>query len=134
MSKTSDITERDRITRALAADPSDPRVQPADLRLDRREGLFITWGDGAKSRFPLAFLRKNCPCATCRTERETKKETPVAVGLSLTVLPQGISRAAEFIDAKLVGRYAMQITWGDGHSTGIYDFRYLRELDSDAGS
>ncbi len=27
-----------------------------------------------------------------------------------------------------VGNYALRLTWGDGHSTGIYSFAYLREL------
>jgi DUF971 family protein len=27
-----------------------------------------------------------------------------------------------------VGRYAIQIDWSDGHTTGIYPFRRLREL------
>jgi DUF971 family protein len=27
-----------------------------------------------------------------------------------------------------VGNYALQLTWGDGHATGIYSFRYLRTL------
>jgi DUF971 family protein len=27
-----------------------------------------------------------------------------------------------------VGRYAIQIDWSDGHETGIYPFRRLREL------
>jgi len=30
--------------------------------------------------------------------------------------------------AELVGRYALQIYWNDGHSTGIYSFDYLRSL------
>ena len=28
-----------------------------------------------------------------------------------------------------VGRYAIHIQWSDGHSTGIYTFQRLRELD-----
>jgi len=28
----------------------------------------------------------------------------------------------------LVGGYALQPRWGDGHSTGIYSFTYLRRL------
>ena len=32
--------------------------------------------------------------------------------------------------AELVGRYALQIYWNDGHSTGIYSFDYLRNLCS----
>jgi DUF971 family protein len=27
-----------------------------------------------------------------------------------------------------VGSYAIGITWGDDHSTGIYDFGYLKQL------
>jgi DUF971 family protein len=27
-----------------------------------------------------------------------------------------------------VGRYAMQIAWSDGHSTGIYTWERLRDL------
>jgi DUF971 family protein len=27
-----------------------------------------------------------------------------------------------------VGDYALQLTWGDGHATGIYTFVFLREL------
>jgi DUF971 family protein len=30
-----------------------------------------------------------------------------------------------------VGRYAIQIDWSDGHSTGIYSFRQLRALDAE---
>ncbi len=105
----------------------DDAAKPADLRLDRREGLFITWADGRKSHYSLEHLRKNCPCATCREERDAKATRPPSQGLSLTILPANISKAVEFTDAKLVGRYAMQIVWGDGHSTGIYDFRLLRQ-------
>jgi DUF971 family protein len=31
-----------------------------------------------------------------------------------------------------VGRYALQFVWSDGHSTGIYTFEYLRQLDDAA--
>jgi DUF971 family protein len=31
---------------------------------------------------------------------------------------------------KPVGHYAYQITWNDGHSTGIYPVERLRELGS----
>jgi DUF971 family protein len=32
----------------------------------------------------------------------------------------------EMIDVNVVGRYALQPTWRDGHDTGIYTFRGLR--------
>jgi DUF971 family protein len=31
-------------------------------------------------------------------------------------------------DISIVGRYALNFRWSDGHETGIYSFRYLREL------
>lgn len=113
------------------------QFKPADLHLDRREGLKIRWADGHESRYPLAYLRKQCPCATCRdTPPDAGPAKPNAAaagkgkggGLSLTILPQNIDQAATFTDAKLVGNYALQIIWADGHSTGIYDFRYLRAI------
>jgi DUF971 family protein len=30
--------------------------------------------------------------------------------------------------AELVGRYALQVFWNDGHSSGIYAFDHLRDL------
>lgn len=114
------------IAQALERPLTDDAVRPVDLHLDRTEGLKIQWADGTASHYSLAYLRKRCPCATCR---ETRDQPPTShAGLSLTVLPQGVDRAAVFADAHLVGNYAIQITWADGHSTGIYDFRYLRAI------
>lgn len=121
---------------------ASPAFRPTDLRLDRRDGLTVTWGDGVVSRYPLVYLRKRCPCATCRTEREatgTNERGSASASrssagesgnrsISLTILPRGIDRATQFVAAKVVGAYAIQITWGDGHNTGIYDFRYLRVI------
>ena len=124
------MTEDQLIDMALSRPMSDEACRPIDLHLDRKTGLHIKWADGIQSDFPLAYLRKRCPCATCRTERQSKpaSSAPAGVGgtISLNILPAGIDRATTFVDAKLVGRYAIQITWGDGHSTGIYDFKYLR--------
>jgi DUF971 family protein len=41
-----------------------------------------------------------------------------------------ILRAREFEVASIVavGNYAIQITWGDGHNTGIYTYEHLRSL------
>ena len=117
--------------------PGDPGLtadacRPTNLHLDRQTGLHMEWADGRRSRFPLDYLRKHCPCAGCRGEKhggESRPERPDGRALmSLTVLPKGIDQAAQVADAKLVGNYALQITWGDGHDTGIYDFRYLRSI------
>ena len=49
---------------------------------------------------------------------------------------ESISDNIEIRDISIVGRYALNFRWSDGHETGIYSFRYLRELceTQDAGS
>ena len=32
------------------------------------------------------------------------------------------------VDVALVGSYAIQATWGDGHATGYHTFQLLREM------
>ncbi|MDX6289392.1 MAG: Gamma-butyrobetaine hydroxylase-like, N-terminal, partial [Blastocatellia bacterium] len=34
----------------------------------------------------------------------------------------------EISDLNIVGRYALNFRWSDGHETGIYSFQYLRDL------
>ncbi len=124
------MTRSDRFEEASSRSLRPEQYRPTDLKIDRRDGLRIEWADGHRCHYPLAYLRKQCPCATCRHEREAA--APSGEGLSLTVLPANVDRAAEFRDARLVGHYAMQITWADGHATGIYDFRYLRAICPEA--
>jgi DUF971 family protein len=113
------------LARALDQPINSDQFRPLNLHIDRTAGLRVDWADGQTSLLPLVLLRKNCPCATCRDQRDA---TTSAQGRSLTILPAGIDRATVLGDAKLVGNYALQITWGDGHSTGIFDFRLLRSL------
>ena len=42
--------------------------------------------------------------------------------------PESITEEIEIRDLSLVGRYAINFRWTEGHETGIYSFRYLREL------
>ena len=123
------MTEDEFIQQALAQPLAADQFRPTNLHLDREQGLRIDWADGAVSQYPLPYLRKRCPCATCRTEREQAAARPATQGLSLTILPANIDQATRFANARLVGNYAIQITWADGHSTGLYDFRYLRAID-----
>lgn len=100
------------------------QTTPIDVRLKLKEQeLRITWGDGRQSVYPLPVLRGMCPCANCRTEREERRKA---------VLPILSAQPVEdlcAVDGWLVGNYAIQITWSDGHDSGIFDFRYLRSLD-----
>lgn len=88
-------------------------------KIERTDGdkLKFTWNDGYENIFTLKFLRDNCPCATCSAEREEKHFIKLKT-----------SDQYEIKEINLVGNYAIQITWDDGHNTGIYTFDYLRSL------
>jgi len=102
--------------------PHDDAVTPRDLKVELKTQRFtVDWQDGARSEFNLAELRRVCPCATCRTERENTDSNPLKI---LKSDPTGV----HVVGAKLVGNYAIQFDWSDGHNTGIFDFRFLRSL------
>jgi DUF971 family protein len=74
----------------------------------------IDWADGHRGVLPNAMLRAYCPCAGCQGHSG-----------EIRFIPGGNS----VIDGiEEVGSYALQFTWGDGHASGIYTFRYLRRL------
>ena len=47
------------------------------------------------------------------------------------MLTAGPLPSTEIQDAKLVGNYALQLEWTDGHGTGMYAFSALREVVRD---
>lgn len=96
--------------------------RPTDIEIDRAAGeATISWADGHVSTYSLAWLRANCPCATCREERAAAQYQGDELMLSPKPPP-----SAEIRGAELVGGYAIQFIWADGHSTGIYGFAALR--------
>jgi len=104
--------------------PRTDAEYPVSFDLDRTRQLRIAWADGSESTIPLVRLRQACPCATCRAEREAVKSNP------LRVVPRIESASAQIVvrDAELAGNYALRIRWADGHETGIYDFKLLRQI------
>lgn len=109
-------------SRAYQRGAHDDRVTPSDLRvLVREQRLEIDWSDGERSEYSLGQLRKNCPCAECRSERDKQSANPLKI---LKSDPSSL----RVVSAELVGNYAIRFDWSDGHNTGIFDFRYLRAL------
>lgn len=78
----------------------------------------IIWADGVESHFPSAVLRRECPCASCRDE----------ITGARILLPMHVPDNLELRKVELVGQYALQFDWADGHHTGIFSFDYLREI------
>jgi DUF971 family protein len=44
------------------------------------------------------------------------------------IKPETITDGLTINDISIVGRYALNFKWSDGHDTGIYSFRLLREF------
>jgi DUF971 family protein len=89
------------------------------------EGVEVTWSDGHQSRYPFHYLRDLCPCALCNDEREKNARVGSATGGA--VLPMYKPRVTAK-SANVVGNYAIQIQFSDGHATGIYSYEHLREI------
>jgi DUF971 family protein len=96
------------------------RLEPTNIQQIGNE-LAISWRDGSESFLQLEALRRACPCAACGGE-------PDALGNISR--PQVTYSDESFLltSFDLVGGYALQPRWADGHSTGIYSFTYLRRL------
>jgi DUF971 family protein len=104
---------------------SDPSNRPTRIvREAEQRRVRVVWADGHECLFDWEYLRRGCPCASCHGEWGAPgylDSNPTLTEQQTTL--NGMSH---------VGRYAIGITWGDGHNTGIYTFRHLRELCPDA--
>jgi len=80
--------------------------------------LRISWADGHVSEFPPRHLRLECRCAGCVDEMTGK---PI-------LDPDRIPEDVHPLSIDYVGRYALRFDWSDGHSTGIYPYRFLRDI------
>ncbi|HKB87626.1 MAG TPA: DUF971 domain-containing protein [Ignavibacteriaceae bacterium] len=101
-------------------------TRPVKIKLKESIGLYIKWEDNTETSIPIDMLRRLCPCASCviERERESKSYIPIFSRDQVTVT-----------SIKSVGSYALAITWKDGHSTGIYEYSYLKilSLEKSAG-
>jgi DUF971 family protein len=98
--------------------------QKVRVLLTEGKGLEIDWSDGHKSAWSFAWLRDACPCATCKEERAQAGRKP-GQPKPAPLLPM-FAPPAKPSSAQAVGRYALQFTWLDGHTSGIYSWEYLR--------
>ena len=98
-------------------------MNPRKINIIDDDKLQIIWEDDHKSLITLKYLRDECPCAGCKGEtvllKTYRPPTP-------TVITPGMYKIKNI---ETVGDYAIQITWEDGHNTGIYSWDYLMELE-----
>lgn len=100
-------------------------MRPTDIQHIGNE-LAIRWDDRSESYLPLETLRRGCPCAGCQGEVDV-------LGQLHRAAPRPLAPSAfELRRIVPVGGYALQPYWGDGHSSGIYSFDYLRQIAAHA--
>ena len=79
----------------------------------------IEWTDGHRTIYRPSQLRGLCPCAVCVNEVSgVRVHDPASV-------PEDLTQS----DARMVGHYALTMTFSDGHHTGIFTFPFLRAHD-----
>ena len=93
-------------------------IEPREISQESNTHLRITWSDDRVCNYEAVALRRVCPCAQCVNEWTGQR----------TLKPEAVSEEVEIIDLTIVGRYALNFRWSDGHETGIYSFQYLRDL------
>ncbi len=76
----------------------------------------IVWRDGRSDLHRARDLRLACPCAHCVDEHTSR---PL---LDPATVPADLTAVAH----KPIGNYAVQFTFSDGHSTGLYSYTVLR--------
>ena len=96
---------------------------PAVITRSDPARIEIEWSDGHKTVYPAARLRALCPCAMCVNEFSGQRmHDPRSVPADLTQS-----------EARMVGHYALTMTFSDGHHTGIFTFPFLRQHDPAGG-
>jgi DUF971 family protein len=78
----------------------------------------VEWQDGHRSVYPNHSLRCACNCAACVDERTGER----------TLEPGKVPADVKALGIRVVGNYALEFDWSDGHRTGIYSFDLLRRL------
>ncbi len=84
--------------------------------------LALKWADGSEQFVKLEALRRHCPCAGCKGETDIMGNLYKNPDRPLTVGAFQVTRLA------MVGGYAVQPLWADGHGTGLFSFDYLRQV------
>jgi len=93
-------------------------VEPRQIIEESDSEISILWSDETESRYSAAQLRKACPCAGCVNEWTGEK----------ILKAETVAEDMSFSSIAIVGRYALNFNFTDGHDTGIFSFQFLKQL------
>jgi DUF971 family protein len=94
-----------------------PEAVPTQLRLRTRSRVLeVTFAADERYELPFEYLRVHSPSA------EVKGHGPGQE--TLVVGKQDV----QIREVEPIGQYAVRLVFDDGHDTGLYSWKYLREL------
>lgn len=96
-------------------------AEPTQIIEESESAVSIKWSDDVETQYTAAQLRRSCPCATCVNEWTGEK----------ILNKDSIADDLTFDHISIVGRYALNFHFSDGHDSGIFSFKYLRVLSFD---
>lgn len=97
-------------------------IQPKKVFRTKEGKLGFEWNDGTRGACDVRTLRLACPCALCVDEHTGEKL------LDDSIVPLDVK--LEHIQS--IGRYAVGLSFSDGHRSGIYPYDKLKELTKSA--
>lgn len=101
------------------------QLTPTGIKADRTaRTLSINWSDGSTSTYSFDGLRLACPCVECKGGHANMGRATAP-----SLVRDAPATDLQLANLQTVGAYALQPTWSDGHSTGIYTWDLLRAID-----
>jgi DUF971 family protein len=80
--------------------------------------LRLTWDDGVRTAVSARTLRLQCPCAACVDEWTHQP----------TLDASRVDPDVKLLEVKGAGNYALHIRFSDEHTTGIFNWKTLRDI------
>ncbi len=106
----------DAVIRALGKKSMEKNVPPA-VSFDA-SAITLKWPDGETVSVSNADLRKACSCAVCVDEMT---HAPI-------LDPKSVPDDIHALSVGTIGNYAITVDWSDGHNTGFFPYKTIREL------
>ncbi|MCA1608360.1 MAG: DUF971 domain-containing protein, partial [Acidobacteria bacterium] len=85
-------------------------IEPTRIVEENAREISIRWSDEKETRYNATELRLACPCAGCVNEWTGEK----------MLIAEWIAQDLSFNSISIVGRYALNFRFSDGHDTGIF--------------
>jgi len=106
----------DAVIRALGKKSREKNVPP-EVSFDAA-AITLKWPDGETVSVSNSTLRKACACANCIDEMTN---API-------LDPASVSDDIHALKIGTIGNYAITVDWSDGHNTGFFPYKTIKEL------